>query len=125
MNIAIVGSRDFPDDLRIVIYEAIKQAHWIYAEKLTIVSGGARGPDTMGEEIAKELGIPTIIHLPDWNRYGKRAGFIRNMDIVRDANIVYAFFAPGPKSKGTSHTVNEARIKGVPVHIYHEGAWTM
>lgn len=122
MNIAIVGSRSFANEH--IIRTAIRKWMALAPEGVTIVSGGARGADSIGEAIAKELSLPTIIHLPDWQRYGKSAGFRRNMDIVRDADVVLAFFADGPRSNGTSHTVAEARIKGKVVHVYHQGEWS-
>ena len=121
MNIAIVGSRTFEDAS--VIRSAIRRWMVLAPEGVTIVSGGARGADSIGEAIAKELSLPTLIYLPDWARFGKSAGFRRNMDIVRDADVILAFFAPGPKSNGTKHTVAEARIAGKPVYVYHEGRW--
>ncbi len=121
MNIAIVGSRDF-DETEVIreTLDDLRRSH----HELTVVSGGARGADSIGERVAKELGIATIVHLPDWNRYGKSAGFRRNDLIVRDADIVYAFFAKGERSRGTSHTVAQAKIAGKAVYIYHEGIWS-
>lgn len=121
MNIAIVGSREFAE--RSVIERAIRRWMVLAPEGVTIVSGGARGADSLGEQIAKGLSLPTIIHLPDWTQ-GRGAGFARNKLIVRDADIVLAFFAPGPRTPGTSHTVAAAKIAGKVVHVYHEGAWS-
>jgi predicted Rossmann fold nucleotide-binding protein DprA/Smf involved in DNA uptake len=124
MNPAIVGSRGFTDSK--VIRDAIldfQRTH--YSDRpLTIVSGGARGADSLGAFWARELSIPTIIHLPDWDRFGKSAGYRRNELIVRDADYVLAFFAPGPRSNGTQHTVDIARAAGKTVRIYHEGVWS-
>lgn len=122
MNVAIVGSREFTN--RAVIEAAIRRWMVLAPEGLTIISGGARGADTIGEDIAKALSIPVIIHRPDWDTHGKAAGFIRNRDIVRDADVVLAFFAPGPRSKGTQHTVQLARDAGKVVYAFHEGKWT-
>ena len=117
MNVAIVGSREFTDGR--VIRASIERLR-----PTTIVSGGARGADSLGAFWARELSIPTIIHLPDWDRFGKSAGYRRNELIVRDSDMVLAFFAPGPRSRGTQHTVAIARAAGKTVHIYHEGVWT-
>lgn len=122
MNIAIVGSREF--DNAHIIESAIRRWMVLSPEGVTIVSGGARGADTLGEQIAKRLNLPTIIHLPEWERYGKSAGFKRNALIVRDADVVLAFFAPGPRTPGTSNTVAAAKIAGKTVHVYHEGVWS-
>lgn len=122
MRLAIVGSRGF--DRRDVIDAAVRRWMVLAPEGLTIVSGGARGADQLGEDVAHSLNIPTIIHLPDWQTHGKAAGFIRNRLIVRDSDVVLAFYAPGEKSKGTSHTISLARDAGKTVHYFHEGRWT-
>lgn len=123
MNVAIVGSRTFEDEY--VISQAIISLTYQHGDKLTIVSGGARGADSLAEQVAKELSIPTIVHLPNWNLYGKSAGFRRNDLIVKDADMVIAFFADGKKSRGTSNTVAQARLAGKEVMVYHEGEWEM
>ena len=74
-KIAVVGSRDFGD------YEILKKV--LDALRLkkgfeVIISGGAAGADSMAEFYAEENGLGTIIFKPDWNTYGKSAGFIRN-----------------------------------------------
>ena len=121
MNVAVVGSRGFTEAH--VILNALRRWMVLAPEGVTLVSGGAQGADTLGAEAAKELSMPTIIHLPDWERYGRSAGFKRNELIVRDADVVLAFFAPGPLSNGTKHTVALAHKAGKPVFIYHERRW--
>ena len=111
MNIGIVGSRDFKDrDLLEFILKKI-----IHDEKVIIVSGGARGADKLAEEFADKYNIPKIIHKPDWLKYGKRAGYIRNKLIVRDSNIIIAFW--DGKSKGTKYTIKLTKEAGKPVII--------
>lgn len=120
MNVAIVGSRGFAEGR--VIRAAIERLASIHPD-LTIVSGGAQGADSIAAFWARELSLPTLIHRPDWDRLGKRAGFERNKLIVRDADMVLAFYAPGPRSRGTSHTVDLAEQAGKELHVYHEGRW--
>lgn len=135
--IAVVGSREFTDEplVRRVVERLMKKG------PVTIVSGGARGVDTFVREACRNLGFhfcredaDTIAHLPlphhfgefpaDWEAEPKRAGFIRNAEMVRHSSQVIAIFAPGPKSGGTSDTVRRARKAGLPVHEYHEGQWS-
>ena len=99
-NIAIVGSRSFNN------YDLLeKTLKTIYKNNKIgkIISGGASGADTMAERFAKENNIPTEIFLPDWNKYGKSAGFIRNKDIIEAADFVFIFW--DGKSKGTKHDI--------------------
>jgi aconitase A len=100
MKVAVVGSRNFTD------YALMKKVLDNISID-TIVSGGALGADSLAEQYAKERGIEIIIHKPNWRRYGKAAGYVRNVDIVNDADLVVAFW--DGKSRGTRHTIETAR----------------
>ena len=93
-----------------------------------IVSGGAEGADTMAADAAKMFEIKCVVYRPDrtkepfWVRAKKR-----NAKIVKKLGTdgwVVALFAPGPRSPGTTDTIEKARAAGLQTHIYHEGKWT-
>lgn len=96
MKIAIIGSRN------------IKNIN--FEEYLTnadeIVSGGARGVDSVAAEYAKQNGIKLTEFLPEYDKYGKAAPIIRNKQIVDYADKVIAFW--NGKSKGTEYTIKYA-----------------
>lgn len=78
MTILIAGSRDFYD------YAEFKYVMDYAHEKYNIteiVSGGARGADSLAERYAKENIIPIKIFPAKWDMYGKSAGFIRNAEM--------------------------------------------
>lgn len=103
-RVAIVGSRNWKDANVIREYiQAIKDK-----ENTEIVSGGARGVDTIAEVYAKEFGIVTKIFPAEWDTYGKAAGFKRNTDIVAYCTSVVAFW--DGKSRGTLDTLQKAII---------------
>jgi len=78
MKLLVAGSRDYYDyDEFSDIMNFIHEKHNI-AE---IVSGGARGADTLAERWAKANNIPIKIFKADWDTYGKSAGFIRNANM--------------------------------------------
>lgn len=110
MRVAIVGSRKFTDYQKFLRY--LDETEIIPTH---IVSGGARGADSMAETFAKKAGIPITIYPADWGRHGNAAGMIRNKQIVNDCQVVIAF--PGPKSVGTRGTINLAEAKGIPCHV--------
>lgn len=83
-----------------------------------IVSGGAQGADKLAELYASENDIPLKIFLPDWNTFGKSAGYKRNVKIVDASDEIVAFW--DNKSKGTRLTINIAKEKNKPVHVYTE-----
>lgn len=108
MKVAVIGSRTFQD---YPLLEAILDEE----EITTIVSGGARGADTLAEQYAKAHNILFEVHRPDWNQYGKRAGFIRNKDIISSCDKVIAFW--DGESKGTAHSIDIAQYQKKPVRI--------
>ena len=103
MRIAIVGSRNFNN------YDLLKSTllnKFDVSSIVEIISGGAKGADTLGAKFAKEFSIPLTEFLPDWNLHGKSAGYIRNKDIVNNSDIVVAFW--DGVSKGTKHSIDMA-----------------
>ncbi|MCR4662865.1 MAG: DUF2493 domain-containing protein [Endomicrobiaceae bacterium] len=88
MKIVIAGSRTITD--MNILVKVIKLSGYKITEQDEIVSGGARGVDTLAEMYAKNKGIPLKIFKPDWNKYGKSAGVIRNYEMAKycDAGIV-------------------------------------
>lgn len=114
-SLAIVGSRDFQDQklFDIELGKFVEQ-HGLPA---LFVSGGARGADSMGERWAIRHGVPTKILLPDWNTHGKKAGILRNTDIVASCDHLIAFHKDN--SKGTADSIAKAtkRLGSERVHI--------
>ncbi len=127
MNIAVVGSREFKWNQVVELYVSrefeLATVHDDWLEyQVNLVSGGARGVDTWAEETVKELNkrlkhpIGFKIFLPDWEKYGKRAGFLRNELIIKEADFVIAFW--DGKSKGTKHSIDLALKMGKPMDIH-------
>lgn len=111
-KIAVVGSRNFTDlELVNAVLDEIIQND----SNITIISGGARGADTLAEIFADTHHLPKIIIVPEWKRLGKRAGFVRNQVIVDEADMVIAFW--DGKSKGTESTIRIAKNSGKPIRV--------
>ena len=105
-KVAIVGSRTFND------YETFKKELQIFLKeqsikKFEIVSGGAYGADKLAERYAKEYNVPIKIFSAEWDKYGKKAGYIRNKKIWEYADLGIAFW--DGKSKGTQHSFKLAK----------------
>jgi len=110
MKLAIIGSLGFDN------YDLLKSTLEQYKDKITeVVSGGTKGADSLGDRWANENDKNTNIFLPDWEKYGKRAGFVRNTDIVENSDAVIAFW--DGESKGTQHSFGLCEKSNKPLKI--------
>lgn len=73
----------------------------------TIVSGGPHEVDSLGARWAKLHGLELIEFIPEWKKYGKSAGIIRNTDVIKRADVVLAL--PTSESRGTRDSVHKAQ----------------
>lgn len=113
MKCIIAGSRTIDE------YETVKQAILDSQFQIEmVISGGARGVDQFGERWAKENGIPVQQFLPDWRKYGKAAGCIRNQTMAeftgKEGGLVVLI---RDQSKGSTHMLNIAKKIGMQIFI--------
>ena len=112
MKLAVIGSRTFNDYNRLKsILDKIHNFKYIEL----IISGGANGADLLGEKWAKENHIKTLVFKPDWDKFGKSAGYKRNIEIVNSSDTVIAFW--DGVSKGTQHSINIAKEQNKKCYI--------
>jgi uncharacterized phage-like protein YoqJ len=112
MRLIVAGGRDF-DDYELLCDEVTK---FIENEKdVTIISGLARGADTLGCQFAQELNIPLEGFAAEWGKYGRSAGIKRNKYMAKNADSLIAFW--DGKSKGTMHMIDYAYEKGLKVKV--------
>lgn len=101
-KVVICGCRDFYN------YDFLKEKCLYYLQNkmpnVLVISGAASGVDTLGEQFANEFGLKIERHPADWNRYGKRAGPIRNEEMVKICDGVIAFW--DGQSRGTKTTID-------------------
>ena len=122
LRIIVAGSRDFND------YELLKREVLNIVKHdnrpkdyVKVISGGARGADTLGERFAKEFRLEIKRFIPDWDGLGKRAGYVRNVEMakfaVEDNNdgMLIAFW--DGQSRGTKHMIDLANKYGLEVHV--------
>lgn len=115
-SIGVVGSREFSN------YDQLKrEIDKIIGSDDEIVSGGAKGADSMAQRYAKENGYNIMIYYPRYRLFGKGATFIRNKLIAEHADIVLAFYQKGRfQMGGTANTAKHARDLGVPLYEFEE-----
>jgi len=110
MKWLVCGGRDFEG----VEYlnESLSSYEWTYGTPDLIIVGGCRGADELAAEWAENNGVHVAEVRALWDKYGKRAGWMRNkamLDLGPD--VVIAF----PGGKGTEMMVSLARQAGVKV----------
>lgn len=112
MKTIIAGSRTIEDYG--VVEAAVEASGFDITE---VVSGCARGVDRLGERWAETHQLPIARFPADWKHYGRRAGPIRNNEMVGYAQALIAVW--DGTSNGTHHIINAARREGRRVFVYH------
>ena len=85
--------------------------------RVIIVSGHARGADSLGERFANELGFPFELHPAKWRLLGKAAGMVRNAEMAKCSDALIAFW--DGESRGTRHMINFARKRGLDISVFN------
>lgn len=80
-----------------------------------IISGGAKGIDTLARTYANLWGIPFEEYPAEWDKYGKAAGMIRNKVMVDLADAAVILW--DTKSRGTKSTITLCKKKGIPYKV--------
>jgi len=109
MKILVCGGRGYDDYLKLC-----EELNKLYDEGVEVViHGGAKGADSLAGRWARDTNTQVKVCKPDWEKYGKSAGILRNIQMLEEEtpDLVVAF----PGGKGTAHMVSIARKKGVKV----------
>lgn len=81
-----------------------------------IISGGTQGVDRLGELYVAMMKIPLTIKRADWDRYGKSAGYLRNVEMAKEADALIAIW--DDVSRGTKHMIDIATERQLKVYIF-------
>jgi hypothetical protein len=114
MKCVIAGSR------KITNYDLIREAFTLcdWSDKITeIVSGKAKGVDTLGEEVAKEFGLKVKPFPADWDTHKRAAGPIRNEQMAKYTDIAIVVMIKGG-SNGSRHMIHCMERKKKPVMVF-------
>lgn len=112
MKVIIAGSRSFND------YPLLCKTcdeFLSHTSLIDIVSGAAIGADKLGEIYAAERGYSITRFIPEWEFYGKRAGYIRNAEMAKYADSLIIFW--DGKSKGSKHMLDLAQKHGLNIKM--------
>lgn len=112
MKTIIAGSRKGVDYADIEL--AVANCGWKITE---VIEGGAQGADNLGRSWAWNNGLPCTTMPAEWDKYGKSAGYRRNVEMSNVAEALIAIRVGGESSKGTTHMINIAKEKGLRVYV--------
>lgn len=112
MKLIIAGSRGFNNQTR-----AVKMLD-VLLEKypdMTVISGMARGADLIGYNWACSRNLTVLKYKPEWEKYGRSAGHIRNEEMAKVGTHLLAFW--DGKSPGTASMIRYAEQYGLKIHV--------
>ena len=114
-KLIVAGGRDFSD------YERLSQEIDKLAlvelkdKRVSIVSGMARGADSLALQFARVHNVKVYQFYADWDKYGKSAGHRRNRQMGDFADDLLAFW--DGQSKGTKGMIDYMKSLAKPVRV--------
>lgn len=114
MIYVISGSRAITD---VKAVEAVLRGY--IASKDLVHVGDARGVDAIAADFAHRYFNDVVVHKPDWDKYGKSAGPIRNQEMIDQSDVLIAIW--DGKSRGTKGTIDMALKRGIETHVHRIG----
>ena len=82
---------------------------------IVIISGTAKGADSLGEKYAINKGYEIERFPANWDKYGKSAGYRRNVDMANVADACIVFW--DGTSPGSKHMIDIANTKRLALRI--------
>jgi len=111
-KVIVAGGRDFTD---YALLQSTLQHLLSKKSDIEIVSGVARGADSLALQFATKYNLPVKIFPANWDLYGKSAGFKRNIEMAEYADACVCFW--NGKSKGTADMIRVARLYKLQVRV--------
>lgn len=106
-KLIIAGSRSWCMYQYVVDAAKAFNQHFKPCKAVQIVSGGAKGADQLGEKLAREYGLDLFIIPAEWTKYGKSAGYRRNLEMAKYADGCIVLW--DGESKGSKHMIDLAK----------------
>lgn len=117
-RIIVAGSRNFQDE-GMLFSTLDKIISEIGDDNIEIVHGNCRGADLIGEKYALANDLGVIAFPAYWDKFGNRAGYLRNLEMAKyasEANGILVAFPIG-ESKGTRMMIKLAEQHGLKVYV--------
>jgi len=117
MKLIIAGSRDIHEAVHIIAAMILGEDILPFPEE--VVNGGCWGVDMAGMVWAKRYAVLIKTFSPDWTRYGKSAGPIRNEQMAKYADALLAIW--DGESRGTFDMIKRADKHGLKMLVVTVG----
>ncbi len=113
----VTGTRSLqqPNTVESILAQYLTQHN---PEDVLLIHGGCRCVDLTAKNYAERLWVRTQEYKPDWNKYGKAAGPIRNRLMLEENMDAVVLAFPSSSSKGTINCINQAKKMGMIVHCH-------
>lgn len=116
MKLIVAGGRNFDNtDYLIKCLTELANEGKIPDEP-ELVCGMAPGADRTAWNLWHNANMPIHAFPANWNKFGKRAGIIRNAEMGDYADVLVAFW--DGQSKGTKHMIEYMTKLGKPVYVF-------
>ena len=115
MHTIIAGGREITDPA--LVEEAVRACGWTITE---VICGAARGADTLGEAWAIAHNVPVKRMPADWDRFGKRAGYLRNQEMANCADALILIWSGTSRGSGHMLAIAHAMAHIRPFKIYEK-----
>lgn len=112
MRVLVTGSRQGADGRDIEdTLEALSTLAEAYGRDIILVHGGSRGVDRQAAAWARRRGITEEVHAADWEGKGKRAGHLRDEEMLgSDVDAVLGFSAGTKDGRALLERAREAGV---------------
>lgn len=112
-RVIIAGSRGFGDYIR--LKNTMDHLLQNKTDDICVVCGEARGADALGRRYAEERGYKILSFPANWEEHGRKAGYLRNVEMAKNADALVAFW--DGESRGTKHMIDISRKHGLQIRI--------
>lgn len=118
-KVIVASGRGFDDYkmMRQKLFERFYNNKFFAGNIVKIISGMTDGADTLAIRYADENHLPKIMMPACWYYDRRRAGFLRNEDMLSIADALVAFW--DGESHGTKHMIEISQEKGIPVWVFN------
>lgn len=121
MKLLIAGSRSLAH-CKLDVLDAIEVGDNMLGLLVdTVIEGGAAGVDEIGAEWAESNNLSVVRYPAEWDKLGKRAGYVRNTAMVSDCDAAIVVW--DGESRGTRHTIDLLIASGKPFVVVSMPEW--